>query len=87
MSSLRFNCFNCHQESPFELTSEERDTVARMLPDHREKKEMTFLCTNCGYANRIEVSLEMAETILARLSSGDLRVEDAIDMARKRFGF
>src|SRR5260370_9528386 len=99
MNDLKFNCFNCHKDSPFEITANNRGEVRRILSDPNDKTEVTFLCANCGYANTIELTLEMATEVLSRLSSNNPEVQDAVnrakagdyskafDIAKKRFGF
>src|SRR3712207_5022832 len=99
MNDLKFNCFNCHQDSRFEINVENRDEVRRIVSDGRGIGEVSFICIHCGFANVIEISLEMAAKLLSRLSSEDPQVQDAInraksgdyskaiDIAKKKFGF
>ena len=83
MKDLKFNCFHCQQDSEFKITAENRDEVRRLVSDGRRLGEVHFICTNCGFANLIEISLDTATKLLARLSSEDPETQDAINRAKK----
>ena len=83
MDDLKFKCYRCHQDSPFTITVENRDEVARFASEGTSLGKVNFICTRCGYANLIEISIEAASEILSRLSSEDPEIRDAVDRARK----
>lgn len=99
MNEMLFRCFSCEKESPFEITVANRDEVRRFVDDGQGLGQVNFICLHCGYANLIEISLEAATKLLARISSDDPEVQQAverakagdftsaIDLAAKKLGF
>lgn len=82
IDDLKFNCYNCHRDSAFEITVENRDKVERLVSDGRMKGKVNFICIHCGFANAIVITLETATQLLERLSSTDPQVQDAINRAK-----
>jgi hypothetical protein len=83
MNDMLFRCFSCERESPFEITVANRDEVRRLVSDDRDLGQVNFICVHCGYANLIEISIETATRLLARISSNDPEVQQAIDRAKE----
>lgn len=98
MEDLKFQCFDCSEYSEFKITSQNRGEVLRLHSGGKLSKVL-FICTNCGTANEIEISLQQATILLERLESDNPAVQNAIDqakrgdysealkIARNRFGF
>ena len=82
INDLKFSCFSCHHDSPFNITAANRGEVQRMLPSGESIGEVTFICINCQTANIIEITLDQAKMILQRLSSNDSDVQEAIEKAK-----
>lgn len=99
MVGLSFQCFSCNRVSGLHLTAEGRDKVYRIHSDPRASREVTFYCDQCGAANEITLTTEIISELLERLSSDDPQIQkaiddakrgdyrDAIEQARRRFGF
>ncbi|MFI5351687.1 MAG: hypothetical protein ACHQZS_01905 [Candidatus Binatales bacterium] len=82
MNELKFRCYNCNKYSEFTITVDNRDEVRRFTGSGEALGNVRFLCTRCGTANEIEITLETATALLARLASDDPRVQKAIDSAK-----
>jgi uncharacterized Zn finger protein len=81
--NLLFKCFSCHQNSPFDITSANRDEVKRVMGDSQSLGKVNFICASCGTVNLIEIDFETASQVLARLSSEDPQIQNAINKAKE----
>jgi len=83
MNDLKFRCFKCQKDSPFEISPANRGEVQRLVSDGKSMGQVTFICVHCGFANTIDITLDTATKLLERISSDDPEVQDAIERAKK----
>lgn len=80
---LNFRCAECGEMSGFDKHAESRGDVRRMTADPHESHDITFYCIRCGAANTVTITPEMIPSIVARLSSDDPKIQEAINDAKR----